>query len=201
MTPVQNQSQLAEKLNVGRAAVSLAKQKDSVPSKWIFFLAQEFSLNSDWLATGNGSPYPVSKEQSHGCAKVPHILPRLSGDGSLLFDEHFTEKIHFNSDWLSSLGNPNEMVSLTMTGPCMHPEIKEKDMVLIHLGDKKMFSGGIFALAIDGFILIRRTEKSPGHLELQCDNPDYPNRSLPREEAEGITLLGKVIWAGREHSL
>ncbi len=201
VTSVQNQSQLAEKLNVGRAAISLAKQKDTVPSKWIFSLAQEFSLNSDWLATGNGSPYPISQEQNHGCVKVPHILPQLSRDKSLLFDDHFTEKIHFNSLWLASLGNPNEMASLTMTGPCMHPEIKEKDLVLIHLDDKNMFSGGIFALAIDGFILIRRTEKSPGHLLLLCDNPDYPNHSLLREEADQITLLGKVIWTGREFNL
>ena len=201
MTPVQNQSQLAEILNVGRAAISLAKQKDSVPSKWIFSLAHEFSLNSDWLATGNGSPYPISQEQNHGCSKVPHILPLLSEDGSLLFDDHFTEKIHFNAHWLSSLGNPAEMVSLTMTGPCMHPEIKEKDLVLIHRGDKKMFPGGIFAFAVDGFILIRRAEKTPGCLLLQCDNPDYPNHSLLREEAARITLLGKVIWTGREYNL
>lgn len=198
MSPIQNQSQLAEKLNVGRAAISLAKQKDSIPSKWIFSLAQEFSLNSDWLATGNGSPYPTAQEQTHGCVQVPHILPRLARDGSLLFDEHFSEMVHFNFLWLRNQGNPNEMVSLFMTGPCMHPDIKEKDLVLIHLGDKNMRSGSIFALAIDDFILIRRTEKTPGRLLLQCDNPNYQDQSLTQEEMDQITILGRVIWTGRK---
>ncbi|MFW6143264.1 MAG: helix-turn-helix domain-containing protein, partial [Desulfovermiculus sp.] len=55
-TDIQNQSHLAQALGVGRAAISLAKQKNAVPWKWVFTLAEAYNLNSTWRATGNGTP-------------------------------------------------------------------------------------------------------------------------------------------------
>ncbi len=199
VTPLENQSQLAEKLQVGRAAISLAKQKDSIPGKWIFALAEAYALNSDWLATGKGSPYAQTEEYNQDCVFVPHILPQLSEDNTLEFDEYFRHTVHFHHDWLSRHGNPNEMISLTMTGPCMQPEIKERDLLLINRSATRLFSGGIFAFALEGIIVVRRIEKSPQKLLMICDNPSYPDISLSKEEMEQAICLGQIFWTGREH--
>ena len=198
VTPLENQSQLAEKLQVGRAAISLAKQKDSIPGKWIFPLAQAYALNSDWLATGKGSPYALTEANNQECVFVPHILPHLSNDNELQFDEHFRHSLHFQYDWLSQHGNPHEMISLTMSGPCMLPEIKERDLLLINRSRTGLFSGGIFAFALEGLILVRRIEKAPRTLLMICDNPSYPDISLDKQDMEQVLCLGQVIWTGRE---
>lgn len=199
VTPLENQSQLAEKLQVGRAAISLAKQKDSIPGKWIFTLAEAYALNSDWLATGKGSPYALTEATHQECVFVPHILPHLSKDNELQFDEDFAPRLHFHHDWLSQHGNPHTMISLAMTGPCMLPEIKEQDLLLINRSNTTLFSGGIFAFALEGLILVRRIEKSPRTLFMICDNPGYPDISLDKQDMEQVLCLGQVIWTGREY--
>ena len=48
-TPIENQSQLAKELGVGRAAVSIAKQKNAVPYKWILELSEKYKINPSLL--------------------------------------------------------------------------------------------------------------------------------------------------------
>ena len=60
-TEIKNQSQLARELDVGRAAVSLAKRKDSVPARWILDLSARFGLNPLWLEQGKGFPRPEGR--------------------------------------------------------------------------------------------------------------------------------------------
>lgn len=68
-TEIKNQSQLARELDVGRAAVSLAKRKDSVPARWILDLSNRFGLNSLWLEKGKGFP---------GRKTLPESLTRMA---------------------------------------------------------------------------------------------------------------------------
>ena len=196
-TPLENQSQLADILQVGRAAISLAKQKDTTPSKWIFRLAEMYSLSSDWLATGKGSPYAHTVDSNQECMAVPHVLPQLSPDGSLQFDPQFQSPLRFHHDWLSRQGNPNEIISLTMTGPCMHPEIQDGDLLLINRNDTALISGGIFAVSVEELILVRRVERSPGHLLMLCDNPVHPDMTFADADRNRTSILGKVFWTGR----
>ena len=57
-TEITNQSQLARELDVGRAAVSLAKRKDSVPARWILDLSAKYGLNMAEISqiSSTGSP-------------------------------------------------------------------------------------------------------------------------------------------------
>src|SRR6056297_1791083 len=106
-TPIQNQSQLAQALDVGRAAITLAKGKDIVPSKWILDLAQKYSLNSDWLASGQGNPHHIYKNNKEKQSlDLPMVLAQLDKDWQFESDPQIqSPPFQFDINWLSQKGN------------------------------------------------------------------------------------------------
>ncbi len=51
---ITSQKELALILGVDGSTISQAKKRDSVPRGWITKLSQKFSLNPEWIETGNG---------------------------------------------------------------------------------------------------------------------------------------------------
>ncbi len=74
-TEIKNQSQLARELDVGRAAVSLSKRKDSVPARWILDLSAKYGLNPLWLEQGKGFPRPegTGGDEDDAYQEVPKV--------------------------------------------------------------------------------------------------------------------------------
>jgi len=199
VTPIKTQTQLAHELSVGRAAISLAKQKESVPTKWIFALAQKYSLNTDWLATGNGTPYSSAREEKGKHVPLPLVSPKISADGHLLPSDAELSRIAFHTDWLLTRGNPRNMVCMSMSGDCMEPGISNGDLLLIDQQSRDIYPGKLFVLAIDQVALVRRLDVLPGQLVLHCDNPRYPSEYLDKDSREQIHILGRIIWSCREY--
>jgi phage repressor protein C with HTH and peptisase S24 domain len=195
-SPIKNQSQLAEALQVGRSAVSLSKQKDSVPTRWIFFLAKKYQLNATWLATGEGYPYQAVEGQQESYVIVNRVLPRLGPDGELEpagEDDHLV----FVAHRIEHRGDPRFMACMEMTGTCMEPEIRAGDSVVIDRSSTDIYAGRIYALGVEDLVLVRRVEKLPDTLVLHCDNPLYSPVYLRGEDRKGVCVLGRVIWSER----
>ncbi len=192
MTDIENQSHLAQALGVGRAAISLAKQKDSVPWKWVFTLAQAYNLNSTWLATGTGAPALDFKTQDALWAGIPHIQPVRGQEISRLELEKEAPRIALpDQDPLQT--KSQTLVSLEMIGPCMEPEIKDMDLVLLDQNCQHVRPGLIYALDLFGNLLIRRVDLQSRSMTLICDNQAFPPAYLSPEETEGVQVLGQVV--------
>ncbi len=192
MTDIENQSHLAQALGVGRAAISLAKQKDTVPWKWVFTLAQAYNLNSTWLATGNGTPALDVKTQDTLWAGIPHIQPVSGQENPRLEVAKEAPRIAF-PDQASLQTKSQALVSLEMIGPCMEPEIKDMDLVLLDQNCRHVRPGLIYALDLSGHLLIRRVDLQSRTLTLICDNQAFPPASLSPEETENVQILGQVV--------
>ncbi len=198
-TPIQNQSQLAQELELGRAAISLAKHKNVVPSKWIFTLSRKYGVNADWLATGSG-PMTTSDDTLHlQSSGIVHILPRLTSDGAPVLKPESQIKDSFPDMWLDTHSTSSRLALMTMAGNCMEPEIKPGDRVLIDLDARESYSDCIYAVGIDQHILIRRIERMPGQLVLRCDNPHSADMVLSENEEAAVSIVGRIIWVGRHY--
>jgi hypothetical protein len=192
MTDIENQSHLAQALGVGRAAISLAKQKDTVPWKWVFTLAQAYSLNSTWLATGSGAPALDVKTQDTLWAGIPHIQPARDQERPRLEMAREAPRIAFpDQDPVQT--KSQALVSLEMIGPCMEPEIKDMDLVLLDQNCRHVRPGLIYALDLSGNLLIRRVDLQARTMTLICDNQAFPPASLSPEESENVQILGQVV--------
>ncbi|BDQ37374.1 Cro/Cl family transcriptional regulator [Pseudodesulfovibrio nedwellii] len=204
-TEIRNQSQLARELNVGRAAVSLAKKKESIPARWILDLSARFGLNPLWLEKGKGYPRSEAavaavEEDGASYEEVPKVRARLcAGGGSFETDGMVEGYYSFRSDWLKSRGNPANMVLMEVIGNSMEPEIKEGDMVLIDQARSDVLSGGIYAVGVEDTVMVKRVERLPGTLVLRSDNVDYSPIHLSGDELNNVRVIGQVLWASREY--
>ena len=197
-TDVENQSQLAQTLGVGRAAISLAKQKDAVPWKWIFFLAETYDLNPNWLATGQGSSRITEAEATSSFIHLAHLRPKTDLEDGRLFLEKTSPRLALPPLWPVPL---EHMVTMSMPGPCMHPEIKEDDLILIDQNQHTICPGGIYAFALHGHVLVRRVDIRGQGVTLICDNPTFPVQNLDPEEWQEVELFGRVLGSLRILSL
>lgn len=203
-TEIKNQSHLARELDVGRAAVSLAKRKDSVPARWILDLSARFGLNPLWLEQGKGLPRPEAAVEAAvddgAYMEVPKVRARLSAGGGSFETESQVEGYYsFRADWLNMRGNPANMVLMEVIGNSMEPEIKEGDMVLIDESRTDVLSGGIYAVGVEDTVMVKRVERLPGTLVLRSDNIDYSPIHLSGDELHNVRVIGKVLWASREY--
>ena len=195
VSPIENQAQLAEALQVGRATITLAKQKDAVPSKWIFALADKYDVNADWLAHGKGAP---SAGDASGSASggVQVVLPKLSVDNTFISaPEHSPFICCCLPDHLCRSG---QMACLKMSGPHLEPTIRDGDWVFIDQSKRRVYSGLLYALGVNGTVLIRRIEQWSNGVVLYGDNPVCPRREFGDLESASLFILGQVVWVGRE---
>jgi len=201
-TDITSQSQLARELDLGRAAVSLAKRKGSVPARWILDLAARFGLSPLWLEKGTGSPRlgGVEDEGHAPYHEIPKVRARLcAGGGSFETEGQVEGYYSFRADWLRSRGNPANMVLMEVVGNSMEPEIREGDMVLIDQSRSDILSGGIYAVGVEETVMVKRVERLPGTLVLRSDNTDYSPIHLSGDELDNVRVIGKILWTSREY--
>ncbi|MBG0789500.1 MAG: helix-turn-helix transcriptional regulator [Desulfovibrionaceae bacterium] len=203
-TEIKNQSQLARELNVGRAAVSLAKKKNAVPARWLLDLSARFGLNPLWLEQGKGLPRPeaaaAASDNGPYYEQIPKVRARLcAGGGSFETDGQVEGYYSFRSEWLHGRGNPTNMVLMEVVGNSMEPEIREGDMVLIDQSRSDVLSGGIYAVGVEDTVMVKRVERLPGTLVLRSDNVDYSPIHLSGDELENVRVIGRVLWSSREY--
>ncbi len=192
-TDIENQSQLAHALGVGRAAISLAKQKDTVPWKWIFTLAETFHLNSNWLATGMGTPEIAADQDKTSWVKIPHVQVISNPSTPRLEIQAIPAQIALSAQNTASDKSSFDVVSMHMLGPCMEPEIKDKDLVLLDQRDQTMRPGLIYALDLEDTLLIRRVDIHAQSVTLICDNQSFPPYHLSPDETQGLRVLGRIM--------
>ncbi len=195
-TDIQNQSHLAQALGVGRAAISLAKQKNAVPWKWVLTLAEAYNLNSTWLATGNGTPTIDADLAQTSWIGIPHV--QVVGQEDHRLELGKTAPRCALPLQTASAPTPPDLVSLEMTGPGMEPEIKDMDLLLMDRNLRHVRPGLIYALDICGRLLIRRVDVQPRGMTLICDNRNFPPLVLNAEDTQQVRVLGQIVGLIRQ---
>ena len=196
VSPIRNQSQLAEYLQVGRATVSLAKHKDKVPTNWIFKLSSEFGLNSDWLARGRGSPYQEKQSEDASPLVVQQVEPSLTPEGD--FQPADDSPLQIDPCLLQAPASQDNLVSLCMQEEAMQPAIKQGDLLVIDRSARAVYPSLIYALGSEDSVLVRRLESMAGRVLVYGDNSLYPSRELDPSQWQKIRILGRVVLVCRQ---
>lgn len=202
---ISSQTELAVALGVNRSAITQARKKNTIPSKWLLQIYRIYGLNPDWLETGRGPTFTVpshtSTDDGEGYTRIPKVKARLcAGDGSFEVESNVESFFSFRSSWLKLKGTAAQMVLMDVFGTSMEPEIRDGDTVLIDQSRKDILAGAIYAVGIEDTIMVKRLEKHPQTLVLISDNKAYAPIYLKREDMNAIRILGKVVWICRELS-
>lgn len=187
-TPIQNQSQLAQALGIGRAAVSSAKHKNRVPQGWILTLSDKFTIPPECLSP-HEDPLLAPNATSNGAQGTSSST--ILGD-ILRMVAHRVEPGP-DTSWLSAVGEPGSMFLLEVTDDNMSPEIRPGSAVVIDGSQRDLLNGHIYALKVEEGITLRRIDKVAKSLCLLSANRDYPPVCLKDGHAAGILVLGRVV--------
>lgn len=142
--------------------------------------------------------YSLSESANSEFCFIPQVRGEIGAGGGLVPDNTVELKVAFRRDWISRKGNPDGMSIIRVSGDSMEPTLLSGDLVLVDHGRNYMDpQGGIYALAIDNQIMIKRLQpvQTTGWIRIISDNPRYETYEA---DPEKVRVNGKVIWFGRE---
>lgn len=135
---------------------------------------------------------------------LPHLDALLSaGNGGPLADaiEKTDKSTPFRSDYVRRRGwSEDTHFTMRCKGDSMEPTIQDGAPVVIDTSDagRRVQSGRVYAIAVDGELLLKRLDRLPnGLLRVRSDNP--APMYAPYEFAEAaIDVIGRAVWTPTE---
>ena len=208
------QQQFAEYLGMAQGFLSELERGRYKPRKPLLLaISYLYKINYEWLITGKGekeeaekplvlhepeAKYEESSTTYDEFVYVPQMKSLISAGGGLIPDTMIEMKIAFKRDWIQRKGNPENMSLIRATGDSMEPTLKPGDIVLIdHSRNDVDPHGGIYAIAVDGQIMIKRLQilYPSKKIKIISDNAKYESTEV---DSDHLNINGKVIWYGRE---
>lgn len=183
-------------------------------------LARAAEVSLDWIATGEGGvrrgssgsapPSAMSNEQLSDAQGSPEnssefvFIPRYSVKGGVNNRSDIgmsTAAIAFRHRWIEHYLNadPQQLRVLSVRGEPMETVDEDRDFILINLASRSV-SGGMYALSIDGELVVRHTQRLPGGiLEVRGAGDTYPSFTVSLSDMpDGFSVIGRVVWIGRQ---
>jgi phage repressor protein C with HTH and peptisase S24 domain len=169
-------------------------------------LARYFGVPETTLGGEPARAMRIASAQQAGGRRDADLIavPRLrlsasAGPGAFGGEEHgFTEML-FTPALLRELGagRPAALSLIRVEGESMQPTLADGDDILVDSDDgSERLRDGIYVLRIGEVRLVKRVALHPGGgLSILSDNPRSPDWS--DVEREALTIVGRVIWAGR----
>jgi len=175
---------------------------------FVYMIKYEFSL--EWFALGAGEPFPGAlATYPEVCGPVmattlpdefvfiPQMTGEISAGSGLVPDDRADLRVAFQRDWINSKGQPQNMSLIKVRGDSMLPTLLSGDLVMVDHSRRSIVSpGGIYAIAIDDEIMIKRVQPTIDDKVLVIsDNKQY---STFETVIENVRVNGKVIWYARD---
>ena len=207
------QEQLAQRLGIGKAALSMIEtSKAGLSTRNKNILVQDFNVNPDWLETGEGKMFSVEPDFTPFTLRTDKSLPlqsvplySIEGTAGLvpLFAEN-SEVKPVNHIHIPNL--PKCDGAIYVVGDSMYPLLKSGDIVLYkQLSDvRDVFWGDMYLLSIDidgeEYITVKYVQKADqeGFIRLVSQNPHHADKDVSIERVRAIALIKASV---RMHTL
>jgi len=131
------------------------------------------------------------------------LIPKLAigasaGPGSINDAEALAGKIGFDEKWLRKQGlEPSKLSLIRVDGDSMAPTLNHGDDIMVdNKAAQASLREGIHVIRLDDVLMVKRLAKGPaGRISVLSDNPAYPD--WPDVDGASISIIGRVVWAGR----
>jgi phage repressor protein C with HTH and peptisase S24 domain len=203
------QGEFAKKIGISRPALSAIENgitRISVPLAYA--ISYLFGYNHVWILTGDGNMKDANVSiqttvkpdfPADDFVLIRQVNGKISAGNGFLPDDSVDIQAAFRKDWIKRKGGkPDRMSLIKVDGDSMEPTLLSGDLVLVdHSRDTIASQGGIYAIAIDDEIMIKRVQPvfPDGKLRVISDNKQYDPFEI---ETGRVRVNGKVIWYARE---
>lgn len=164
--------------------------------------ARAYKVPVEWLLTGSSAAPSrvVAAGHQDAITSIPIYDIRASaGHGALGADG---DPIGFQPYRVQELSRitraaEDELAVIRVAGDSMEPTLANADQVLIDRTVTKVGRDGIYILALDDDLLVKRcqVDLQTRHIIVKSDNPEY--QTMIVTDAEKIRVVGRVVWIGR----
>ncbi len=202
------QQQLAERLGIGKAALSMIETgRASLTTRNKNILIQELNVNPDFLESGRGQMFNAEPDLQAYRHRTDNSLPLqsvplYSVEGTAGLVPLFTDSSRSKPvNYIHIPNLPKCDGAIYVAGDSMYPLLKSGDIVLYKqlsdLGD--IFWGDMYLLSIeiDGeeYITVKYIQKSEreGYVKLVSQNPHHADKEIAMERIRALALVKASI--------
>ena len=203
------QDQLAQKLGVGKTALSMIETgKARLSNRNKNILVQEFNVSPEWLETGEGEmfnadpavvkSFSLKTDGSLPMQSVPlYSIEGTAGLVPLFADRMSVEPVNF----IHIPNLPKCDGAIYVVGDSMYPLLKSGDIILYkQLSDvRDVFWGDMYLLSIDmdgeEYITVKYVQKSDhdGYVRLVSQNQHHADKEVAINRIRAIALVKASI--------
>lgn len=161
-------------------------------------LARYFGVDEEELG---GPPASDERNAAKGLIAIPRYnVSASAGSGALDGSERPIAHIGFEPLWLERLSRarPRDLSIIRVEGDSMFPTLGDGDDIMVDRSAAlRKVQDGIYVLRRDDTLLVKRITVHPTDttITISSDNPTYAR--WPDCRPEDVTIIGRVIWAGR----
>lgn len=209
----QGQKEMAALVGAGYRSWQGYEQGTSTPGGQVFEALVRLGFNATWFFSndvpmliqdqvikGDGRQYSLA-EPSVEYVHIPRYEVEASaGGGAVIHGEQVVDYLSFRAEWVrNSLGvSVRDLALISVIGDSMEPTLSEGDVVLLDMTTKGVMDGSIYALQLNGGLLVKRIQrKLDGSIVVKPDNPRYDTEIISEDSADLLKIIGRVVWVGR----
>ena len=156
-------------------------------------LARYFGIDEQILGAA------ASTSANRGLRLIPQLaIGASAGPGALNDAETLAGRIGFDEKWLRKLGvDPKQVSLIRVEGDSMQPTLADGDDIMVNRAAANTpLRDGIHVIRMDDVLMVKRLVRGrSGRLSVLSDNPDHAD--LPDVDGSALTIIGRVVWAGR----
>ena len=202
------QEQLAQRLGIGKAALSMIETgKCGLSTRNKNILVQDLNVNPDWIETGEGNMFNADHALNSFKLKSDNSLPMQSVplysiEGTAGLVPLFSNKSELQPiNYIHIPNLPKCDGAIYVSGDSMYPLLKSGDIVLykqLH-NIEDIFWGDMYLLSIDlegeEYIVVKYIQKSEreGYVKLVSQNPHHADKDIEISRIRAIALVKASI--------
>ncbi|MEQ8396456.1 S24 family peptidase [Thalassobaculum sp.] len=200
----ESQRSMSTRLGLGVNTWSAYERGESMPKSEVLVQLTSLGFSIDWLLIGDGpmmrglDPAPTPDGEFLAIPRYDAVL--AAGHGSLNERSRVIEHIPFPRNFIiHKLGKRSTegLAILEARGDSMEPTIGDGDLVMVDQTETEA-RDGLIAFVMEDTSYIKRLRFGLGGVEVISDNRElYPPERLSKEQAERLTIIGRVRWVGK----
>ena len=192
---------LANAAGVSEGAMRKWAHGESEPTRdRLVAIAKAAEVNLTWLATGNGPRDRAGREDTpllEGFIALEWV-PDQDADGGegRAAGQYFA----FSQDWIDghAAHGTSSLTTVQVPDDSMTPHLPAGCVIVVDRSTSEVSRDGIYALVLDGTLLVRRLQKMPGgQIEASAESTTYQSFKFHPNDAD-VAILGRALWAGRD---
>ena len=202
------QEQLAQRLGIGKAALSMIETgKCGLSTRNKNILVQDLNVNPAWIETGEGNMFNADPALDSFKLKSDNTLPMQSVplysiEGTAGLVPLFSNKSELQPlNYIHIPNLPKCDGAIYVSGDSMYPLLKSGDIVLykqLH-NIEDIFWGDMYLLSIDlegeEYIVVKYIQKSEreGYVKLVSQNPHHADKDIEVSRIRAVALVKASI--------